>query len=189
MRKLTFNYLRVSTKIQNTERQLDKVPCDRIFIDKASGKNAKRPELESLLRFINPGDHINVHSIDRLARNLKDLRELIDQITSKGCSVKFHKENLHFTSEKNAFQDLMLSMLGAVAEFESAIINERRLEGIAKAKEKGVQFWYRKPDLDRYENINRLLKEGHSMRAVAKQLNCGFLRFNERKRTKYQINL
>ncbi|WP_045500531.1 recombinase family protein [Vibrio hyugaensis] len=172
MRKLTFNYLRVSTKIQNTERQLDKVPCDRIFIDKASGKNAKRPELESLLRFINPGDHINVHSIDRLARNLKDLRELIDQITGKGCSVKFNKENLHFTSEKNAFQDLMLSMLGAVAEFESAIINERRLEGIAKAKEKGVQFG-RKPDLDRYEDINRLLKEGYSMRAVAKQLNCG----------------
>ena len=172
MRKLTFNYLRVSTKIQNTERQLDKVPCDRIFIDKASGKNAKRPELESLLRFINPGDHINVHSIDRLARNLKDLRELIDQITGKGCSVKFHKESLHFTSEKNAFQDLMLSMLGAVAEFESAIINERRLEGIAKAKEKGVQFG-RKPDLERYEDINRRLKEGHSMRAVAKQLNCG----------------
>ncbi|KIF44665.1 recombinase family protein [Vibrio owensii] len=172
MRKLTFNYLRVSTKIQNTKRQLDKVPCDRIFIDKASGKNAKRPELESLLRFINSGDHINIHSIDRLARNLKDLRELIDQITGKGCSVKFHKENLHFTSEKNAFQDLMLSMLGAVAEFESAIINERRLEGIAKAKEKGVQFG-RKPDLDRYEDINRLLKKGYSMRAVAKQLNCG----------------
>ncbi|WP_020197992.1 helix-turn-helix domain-containing protein, partial [Vibrio owensii] len=80
--------------------------------------------------------------------------------------------NLHFTSEKNAFQDLMLSMLGAVAEFESAIINERRLEGIAKAKEKGVQFG-RKPDLDRYEDINRLLKKGYSMRAVAKQLNCG----------------
>ncbi len=96
-----------------------------------------------MLRFINSGDHINVHSIDRLACDLKDLRELIDQSIGKGCSVKFHKENLYFTSEKNVFQDLMLSMLGVVAEFESAIINERRLEGIAKAK--GVQFGH-KPD-------------------------------------------
>ncbi len=64
----------MSTKIQNTERQLDNVPCDRLFIDRSSGKNTQRPELEALLRFIQPGDHINVHSIDRLARNLKDLR-------------------------------------------------------------------------------------------------------------------
>ncbi|ELB2105353.1 recombinase family protein [Vibrio parahaemolyticus] len=172
MKKLTFNYLRVSTKIQNTERQLDNVPCDRIFIDKASGKNTQRPELEALLRFIQPGDHINVHSIDRLARNLKDLRHLIDEITAKGCSIQFHKEGLHFTGEENAFQDLMLNMLGAVAEFERAIINERRLEGIAKAKEKGVQFG-RKADLERYAEINQQLNNGHSMRAVAKQINCG----------------
>ena len=172
MKKLTFNYLRVSTKIQNTERQLDNVPCDRQFIDKASGKNTERPELEALLRFIQPGDHINVHSIDRLARNLKDLRQLIDTITKKGCSIQFYKESLHFTGEQNAFQDLMLNMLGAVAEFERAIINERRLEGIAKAKEKGVQFG-RKADLNRYDEINRLLGEGLSMRTVAKQLKCG----------------
>ncbi len=172
MKKLTFNYLRVSTKIQNTERQLDNVPCDRIFTDKASGKNTDRPELNALLSFIQPGDHINVHSIDRLARNLKDLRELIDKITEKNCSIQFHKENLLFTGENNAFQDLMLNMLGAVAEFERAIINERRLEGITKAKEKGVQFG-RKADISRYHKINQLLDEGNSMRSVAKQLNCG----------------
>ncbi len=172
MKKLFFNYLRVSTKIQNTERQLNNVPCDRLFIDKASGKNTQRPELEALLRFIQPGDHINVHSIDRLARNLKDLRMLIDEVTAKKCSIQFHKENLLFTGEKNAFQDLMLNMLGAVAEFERAIINERRLEGIAKAKEKGVRFG-RKINIGRYNEINQLLDDGLSIRAVATQLQCG----------------
>ncbi|ELB2132014.1 recombinase family protein [Vibrio parahaemolyticus] len=172
MKKLIFNYLRVSTKIQNTERQLNNVPCDRLFIDKASGKNTQRPELEALLRFIQPGDHINVHSIDRLARNLKDLRMLIDEVTAKKCSIQFHKENLLFTGEKNAFQDLMLNMLGAVAEFERAIINERRLEGIAKAKEKGVRFG-RKINIGRYSEINQLLDDGLSIRAVATQLQCG----------------
>ncbi|EJE4149833.1 TPA: recombinase family protein [Vibrio parahaemolyticus] len=172
MKKLIFNYLRVSTKIQNTERQLNNVPCDRLFIDKASGKNTQRPELEALLRFIQPGDHINVHSIDRLARNLKDLRMLIDEVTAKKCSIQFHKENLLFTGEENAFQDLMLNMLGAVAEFERTIINERRLEGIAKAKEKGVRFG-RKINIGRYSEINQLLDDGLSIRAVATQLQCG----------------
>ncbi|ANU39443.1 recombinase family protein [Vibrio scophthalmi] len=172
MRKLTFNYLRVSTKIQNTERQLDNVPCDRQFIDKASGKNRERPALDAMLSFADSGDHINVHSIDRLARNLKDLRQLIDEITSKGCTIQFHKENLTFSGEASPFQDLMLNMLGAVAEFERAIINERRLEGIAKARDKGVQFG-RKADLDRYDKINELLATGLSLRAVAKELGCG----------------
>ncbi|MFH0274927.1 recombinase family protein [Vibrio jasicida] len=97
------------------------------------------------------------------------LRELS---VKQKTAAKKSTDSLNFKSEKNAFQDLMLSMLGAVAEFESAIINERRLEGIAKAREKGIQFGC-KPDLERYEDTNRLLKEGHSMRVVAKQLNCG----------------
>ena len=172
MKSFTFNYLRVSTKNQNTARQLDKVPCDREFIDHASGKDKSRPELTALLRFVKSGDQINVHSIDRLARNLKDLRQLIDEITGKGVSIHFHKENLVFTGEQNPFQDLMLNMLGAVAEFERSIINERRLEGIAKAKENGVQFG-RKADLERYARINELLITGMSLRAVAKELRCG----------------
>lgn len=172
MKSFTFNYLRVSTKIQNTERQLDKVICDREFMDKLSGKDRNRPELQALLNFIKKGDHINVHSIDRLARNLKDLRSIIDEITSRGCSIQFHKENLLFTGDDNPFQELMLNMLGAVAEFERSIINERRLEGIAKAKEKGVQFG-RKADEERYDEINKLLIEGHSMRKVASILGCG----------------
>lgn len=106
VKTLTFNYFRVSTKIQNTERQLYNVVCHREFIDKCSGRDRNQPELDSLLTFIKVGDHINVHSINRLALNLKDLRSLIDEITSKGCSIKFHKENLHFTGENNPFQDL-----------------------------------------------------------------------------------
>ncbi|MGD8123170.1 recombinase family protein [Vibrio sp. TRT 2004] len=115
----------------------------------------------SFLRFLTLSDNAD-----------NDIRQLIDVITEKERSIQFHKESLHFTGEQNAFQDLMLNMLGAVAEFERAIINERRLEGIAKAKEKGVQFG-RKADLNRYDEINRLLGEGLSMRTVAKQLKCG----------------
>lgn len=172
MRNLVFNYVRVSTKIQNTERQLDKVSCDRVFIDKLSGKDRNRPELETMIQFLKKGDHVNVHSIDRLARNLKDLRQLVDEIINKGCSIRFHKEGLEFTSEKNPFQELMFNLLGAVAEFERAIINERRLEGVAKAQEKGVIFG-RKPDPDRHEKIIELSNQGYSINKVAEMVGCG----------------
>ncbi|WP_256896539.1 recombinase family protein [Vibrio alginolyticus] len=84
--------------------------------------------MEALLRFIQPGDHINVYSIDRLARNLKDLRMLIDEVTAKKCSIQFHQENLLFTGKKIAFQDLILNMLGAVVEFEPSLRGYRQSE-------------------------------------------------------------
>ena len=171
MTAFTFNYLRVSTQLQKTERQLNNIPCDRTFVDKVSGKNTNRPELNALLNFIEQGDHINVHSIDRLARNLSELKTLIDKILSTGCSLQFHRENLLFTGETNALQDLMLNVIGAVSEFERAMINERRLEGIAKAREKGVMFG-RKPNKDLHNHIHRLLNEGYSIRGVADRLHC-----------------
>ena len=171
-RNLVFNYIRVSTRSQNTERQLDKIDCDREFTDKVSGKDRNRPELEALLKFIKQGDHINVHSIDRLARNLKDLKTLVDEIINKGCSVEFHKENLLFTADKNnPFQELMFNLLGAVAEFERAIINERRIEGVAKAQEKGVVFG-RKVNTDLHSKIIAEIEAGHSIRKIASIVDC-----------------
>ncbi|GJH23697.1 recombinase family protein [Caballeronia novacaledonica] len=131
-------YRRVSTLIQNTARQLDGMEFDQEFTDKASGKDTKRPQLEAMLKHVRAGDHVFVHSIDRLARNTADLLELVETLTTKGVSLTFVKENLNFTSDRaDPFQMLMLSMLGSVATFERAIINERQREGIAIAKSEG----------------------------------------------------
>ena len=95
---MIFNYLRVSTIDQNTARQLVGVPCDREYIDKASGKDVKRPELQKLLDNVRQGDIINVHSLDRMCRNVKNLLDLVDDLQKKGVTIKFHKENLTFCS-------------------------------------------------------------------------------------------
>ena len=140
-------YRRVSTAIQNTERQLAEVELDRTFVDKASGGSADRPRLAALLDHVRAGDEVHVHSIDRLARNLADLLQLVETITGKGASLHFHKEGLHFTGEASPMQALQLSIMGAVAAFERSIINERAAEGRAAAKARGVRFG-RRPSLD-----------------------------------------
>ena len=131
-------YIRVSSEDQNTDRQLDGVFVDRTFTDKVSGATTDRPALADMLNYVREGDTIHVHSIDRLARSLVDLLTLVTDLRQAGVCVHFHKENLKFTNEKNDAQDLMLSMMGAVAQFERAMIKERQREGIAKAKAKGV---------------------------------------------------
>lgn len=131
-------YRRVSTLDQSTARQLDGMSFDIEFTDKASGKDTQRPQLEAMLRHVRAGDHVYVHSIDRLARNMADLLQLVEQLTGKGVAMSFVKEGLNFTSDKaDPFQMLMLSMLGSVAQFERAIILERQREGIAIAKAEG----------------------------------------------------
>ncbi|WP_169979774.1 recombinase family protein [Tautonia rosea] len=131
-------YIRVSSLTQSTERQLEGVTVDRVFTDKASGKDAKRPELEALLAYVREGDTIVVHSMDRLARNVDDLRRIVQEQTRRGVRVRFIKENLSFTGEASPMNDLMLSVLGAVAQFERDLIRERQREGIAIARQKGV---------------------------------------------------
>lgn len=131
-------YLRVSTLLQNTARQLEGVSLDTIFEDKASGKDASRPQLEACLRHLRSGDTLHIHSLDRLGRNLDDLRRIIGDLTGRGVVVKSHKESLTFTGEDSAMSKLLLSMLGAVAEFERSLILERQREGIAIAKAAGA---------------------------------------------------
>jgi DNA invertase Pin-like site-specific DNA recombinase len=131
-------YIRVSSYDQNLERQLEGIHVDKVFEDKASGKDKKRPGLEALLEFVREGDTVVVHSLDRLARNLSDLLHIVQGFVLRGIAVEFVKENLKFTQHRNNFDDLMLSVLGAVAQFERAMIGERQREGIALAKKRGV---------------------------------------------------
>ncbi|QJE03692.1 recombinase family protein (plasmid) [Massilia forsythiae] len=131
-------YIRVSSFDQNPERQLDHVQVDKQFIDKASGKDTLRPQLDALLSFAREGDTVVVHSMDRLARNLDDLRRLVHQLTRRGIRIEFVNECLTFTGEDSPMANLLLSVMGAFAEFERALIRERQREGIALAKQRGA---------------------------------------------------
>ena len=139
-------YIRVSSAGQNPARQLDGVEVDRIFTDTVSGKSAARPQLQAMLAYVRDGDTVLVHSMDRLARNLDDLRRLVRELTGRGVAVQFIKEQLTFTAEDSPMATLLLSVLGAFAEFERALIRERQLEGITLAKARGV-YTGRKPSL------------------------------------------
>ena len=139
-------YVRVSTLDQKTDRQLDGIDLDKRFTDKASGKDAKRPQLDAALDYLRDGDVLVVHSMDRLARNLGDLREIVTKVTGKGAVIEFMKEQLTFTGEENAMSNLLLNVMGAFAEFERSLIRERQREGIVLAKKAGV-YKGRKPKL------------------------------------------
>lgn len=131
-------YVRVSSFDQNPERQLEQVQVDKIFTDKASGKDTQRPQLDALLAFVREGDTVVVHSMDRLARNLDDLRRLVQKLTQRSVRIEFVNEHLTFTGEDSPMANLMLSVMGAFAEFERALIRERQREGIALAKQRGA---------------------------------------------------
>lgn len=140
-------YIRVSTLDQNTVRQLDNVQVDKVYVDKASGKDQDRPELEAMIGFVRDGDTVLVHSMDRLARNLEDLRHIVRRLTDKKVRVEFVKEQLSFTGDDNAMATLLLNVMGAFAEFERSLIRERQREGIALAKKRGA-YRGRTPSLD-----------------------------------------
>jgi DNA invertase Pin-like site-specific DNA recombinase len=166
-------YIRVSSAEQNTERQLDGLDMNRIFTDKVSGKSVDRPALQEMLRFVREGDHLFVHSMDRLARNLIDLRQMVQDLTAKGVRVTFVKENLVFNGDDAAMSVLLLSVMGAVAEFERAILRERQAEGIRIAKQKGV-YKGRKASLtnDQMAEIQEKIAAGVPKAKVAREYKC-----------------
>lgn len=131
-------YKRVSSLEQNTARQLDGVNLDVEFEDKASGKDRKRPELDALIKTAYTGDTVVVHSMDRLARNLGDLKQIVTELVAKGVQVQFIKENLTFSGKADPYSELMLNLMGSFAEFERALIKGRQTEGIAIAKAAGA---------------------------------------------------
>ena len=169
MKGQKIGYIRVSTVDQNTDRQLADIELDKVFEEKVSAKTANRPELQQMLGHIREGDEIYIHDISRLARNIEDLHRLVNEIIEKGCSVHFVKENLHFSGDRtDPTQQLLLSMLGAVYQFERSIMLERQREGIAVAKAAG-KYKGRPKKIDNHE-IRRILAEGNSISKTANLL-------------------
>jgi DNA invertase Pin-like site-specific DNA recombinase len=164
-------YIRVSTVGQNTERQLHGIELGKIFTDKCSGKDTNRPELTALLDHIREGDTVHVHDISRMARNTENLLTLVKTITEKGVKLIFHKESLTFTGEDNPMQELMLTMLGGIYQFERSMMLERQREGIAIAKQQG-KYKGKPIQVELRDNIRTLDAEGVNKMQIAKRLNC-----------------
>ena len=154
-------YIRVSSEGQNNERQLDGVALDMTFSEKVSGKDTNRPQLKAMLSHARKGDVIFVHSMDRLSRSLSDLEAIVTDLTKRGVTVSFKHPAMTFTGEDSPMSMLMLQLLGAVGQFERALIRERQMEGIAIAKTKGV-YKGRKPKLDKagVENLQQMAASG-----------------------------
>lgn len=166
-------YVRVSTIEQNEERQLialERYNPDKIFKEKVSAKDTNRPELQRLLEFAREGDTIVVHDFSRLARNTRDLLDITEQLKRKGVTLISNKENIDTSTPTGK---LMLTMIGAIAEFERQNLLDRQREGIAIAKEKGV-YKGRKPieidDSKFTEVYNRYMSRGISKVDMAKEL-------------------
>jgi len=163
-------YIRVSTIDQNTIRQLDGTDVDKTFTDRASGKDVRRPQLQAALEYLRDGDVLVVHSMDRLCRNLDDLRKTVIDLTAKGVQVQFMKEGLLFTGDDSAMSKLLLSVMGAFAEFERELMKERQREGIALAKKAGV-YKGRKPALtpERAQELRLRVARGEKRAALARE--------------------
>ena len=131
------NYIRVSTLEQNESRQVEalkKYNAEKTFLDKVSGKDTNRPQLKTMLEFVREGDTVVVHEFSRLARSTKDLLEIVETLNKKGVHLISNKEKLDTSTPTGK---LMLTMIGAIAEFERQQILERQREGIAIAKKEG----------------------------------------------------
>ena len=175
-------YVRVSTVEQNTARQLEGMKLDKVFSEKVSAKTMKRPKLTEMLEYIREGDEVYVHDISRLARNIEDLHALVRTITGKGCTLRFEKENLTFTADqKDPFSQLLLSLLGAVYQFERSILLERQREGIEQAKKAGK--YKGRPATIQTDEIMRLVCEGKSINQTAKMLGISYSSVQRAKRS------
>lgn len=163
-------YIRVSTVDQKTDRQLDGVDLDKRYEDKISGASTKRPQLQACLDYLRDGDTLHVHSMDRLARSMRDIEDLVKELTGRGVTVRFHKEGWTFSGKMDATQTLLFQMLGAVSQFERSIIRERQAEGIAKAKAAG-KYKGRKPTLSpqQVQEIKDKVAAGAEKKALAQE--------------------
>lgn len=161
-------YIRVSSQGQNTARQLVGIKLDKEFVDMVTGSNKDREGLNQCIAYVREGDQLVVDSIDRLARNLQDLQELVKTLVNKGVSVRFIKENLTFTGKEDALANLMLQMMGAFAEFERTMIRSRQREGINAAKKAGKHLG-RKPKVDnKFRKVVKDKREScQSIRSIA----------------------
>ena len=152
---MKIGYIRVSTQEQNTIRQevlMKSVGVDEIYIDRMSGKNANRPELQKMMEYVRKGDTVIVESISRFARNTRDLLDLVERLTEKQVEFVSRKEAIDTTTPTGKF---MLTVFAAVAELEREYILQRQREGIAIAREQG-KYTGRKP-LPLPDNFERVV--------------------------------
>jgi len=168
MKHQVVGYIRVSSQGQNTARQLVDIKLDRTFTDIMTGSIKSRPQLEECLKYVREGDTLVVDSIDRLARNLRDLQDILQSLLEKGVIVKFIKENLTFTASNDHMSTLMLQMMGAFAEFERNMIRSRQKEGIEQAVRAGKKMG-RPPVLNgkHKKQAKDLREQGMSIRKIA----------------------
>ena len=169
------SYIRVSSADQNPARQRELIgPVDKEFFESVSASgHAPRQQLNACIEYLRTGDTVLVASIDRLARSIVDLREIVDRILEKNATIIFLKEHITFSTQNNdPRQTLMFSILGAFAEFERAIIRERQIEGIAHAKKQGV-YKGRKKTLTKEQitHIHQWQQEGLTQKEIANRLN------------------
>ena len=170
MRGQQVGYIRVSSILQNTDRQLVDVELDKVFTDKVSGKDVKRKGLQDCLNHLREDDTLHIHSIDRLGRNLADIQNIVTELIERKVSVHFHKEHLIFNSANDAFSKLMLQMLGAFSEFERNLIKERQREGIAIAQKNGVKFGRKsKLNEEQTEELRNRASSGEDKTSLAKE--------------------
>lgn len=170
MKGQNIGYIRVSTIEQNTSRQLEGLVLDKVFTDKCSGKDANRPQLQLMLEFVREGDTVFVHSMDRLARNLSDLKVLVTKLNQKHVKIHFVKENLIFSGEDSPMAKFTLSIMGAFAEFERDIINERIREGVAIAKAEGRYKGRSKScSQEQINEIKKMVADRYKITEIAKK--------------------
>jgi len=167
-----YGYARVSTADQDLSLQeaaLTLAKCDIIRSEKLSGSSkSERFELQTLLDFIRSGDELVVTRIDRLARSIADLQDIVRELRSKGAALKVLEQPIDTSS---AAGKAFLDMLGVFAEFETNLRRERQIEGIARAKTMGV-YKGRKPSIDR-EEVLQLSREGVGASAIGRRLGIG----------------
>ena len=164
-------YIRVSSAGQNKDKQLDGLKFNQTFIDKVSGKDINRPALTEMLKFVRKGDHVVVHSLDRLARSLGDLRRIVVDLTGRGIKIEFVKEKLIFSGENSSMATLLLSVMEAFAEFERSLVRERQIEGIAIAKQAGA-YKGRKREMtdERIAEIRQRVTNGDKKAVIARDM-------------------
>ena len=160
MMKTKIGYIRVSTQEQNTIRQevlMEALGVDEVYIDRMSGKDANRPELQKMMEYVRKGDTVIVESISQFARNTRDLLELVERLTAKGVEFVSKKEAIDTTTPTGKF---MLTVFGAVAELEREYILQRQREGIAIAREQGRYKGRKSLDIPEFEQVVKSWRSG-----------------------------
>ena len=167
-----FGYIRVSPNVHETDQQLADIELDRIFLDRATGKDSSRPELGHLLSLLQRGDIVYVHSMDRLALNVKHLLELIEQFNAAKATLILVQERLVFSPDTGSspLANRSKMIFRAVAQFEQSLIKENRKEGIAKAKARGLYKGRSPINKDRLKEALSLCENGTSVVKAAKSV-------------------